>query len=68
MKKKIEKKLDLKKSTIANLDQDEKKKIKGGLSVFIETCDCYTEHKSCTLGINCCPPPEKVDNDTRYYC
>lgn len=68
MKKKIYKKLKLSKITITNLDNEYQKRIKGGLSVFIETCYCYTEHKSCSLLINCCPPPEKIDNDTLYYC
>ncbi len=58
MKKKLSKIMDLNKRTVANLNQKEKKKIKGGVTIF-ETCLCYTEHKSCSLHLNCCPPPEE---------
>lgn len=58
MKKKIEKKLVLKKSTVSNLNQEEKKMIKGGTSVLYVTCDCKTDHESCSI-IVCCPPPEE---------
>lgn len=68
MKKKINKKLNLNKNTVMNIGIEERKTIKGGFSVFFETCYCYTEHKSCSLYINCCPPPEKLDNETKYYC
>ena len=68
MKKTIKKKLILKKRTISNLSYEEKKKIRGGKSFLIDTCYCNTEHESCSLKINCCPPPEKADNDTLYYC
>ena len=59
MKKKIEKKLSLTKNTVSNLNREEKKKIKGGVSVLFFTCDCATDHESCSLFQNCCPPPEK---------
>lgn len=68
MKKKFSKKLNLNKNTVTHLNIEDQKKIKGGLSVFDETCYCNTEHKSCSLKINCCPPPEKADNDTLYFC
>ena len=68
MKKKLRKKLALNKSTIAKLDPQDKIKIKSGITAFAVTCDCYTEHKSCTLGGNCCPPAEKLDNPTIYNC
>lgn len=57
MKKKIENKMALKKITVSNLNREEKKKIKGGMSVFVHTCDCNTDHESCSIGLNCCPPP-----------
>jgi hypothetical protein len=63
----IEKKLILKKSTISSLTNKEKFNIKGG-SVIYGTCPCYTEHKSCSLLLPCCPPAEKLDNETKYYC
>lgn len=68
MKKKIYKKLNLNKNTVTNLSIFDQKKIKGGYTIFVETCYCNTEHKSCSLYVNCCPPPEKKDNDTLYYC
>ena len=58
MKKKVEKRLSLKKDTVTNLNHEEKKKIKGGTSVLYETCDCKTDHISCSV-IVCCPPEEK---------
>lgn len=67
MKNRIEKKLILKKKTVSNLNQEEMNKSKGG-TAFELTCYCYTEHKSCSLGGNCCPPAEKLDNQTGYYC
>ena len=60
MKKKLEAKLGLNKSTVVNLNREEKKKIKGGISVLVFTCDCNTDHKSCSVHLNCCPPPEKA--------
>lgn len=68
MKKKVSKKITLNKISVSNLNNDEEKKIKGGTTAFHPTCYCNTEHKSCSLQINCCPPPEKADNDTLYYC
>ena len=59
MKKKIEKKLALTKNTVSNLNPEETKKIKGGVSFLYETCYCETAHESCSIHINCCPPPEK---------
>lgn len=57
MKKKIENKMELKKITVSNLNHEEKKKIKGGISILHITCDCNTDHESCSLQVNCCPPP-----------
>lgn len=68
MKNRLEKKLFLRKKTVSNLDQKEMNKMKGGTTTFNITCFCYTEHKSCSLGVNCCPPAEKLDNQTGYYC
>lgn len=58
MKKQLSKELALNKRTVSDLNQVEKKNIKGGFTIF-ETCVCYTEHKSCSLFLNCCPPPEE---------
>lgn len=68
MKKKIYKKFILNKNTVTHLNSEDQKKIKGGTTAFHPTCYCNTEHKSCSLQINCCPPAEKLDNDTLYYC
>ncbi|MCK4762288.1 MAG: class I lanthipeptide [Candidatus Aminicenantes bacterium] len=54
MKKKLTKKLLLNKKTISQLQDEESRKIKGGLSMCIDTCSCNTD-KSCSHGINCCP-------------
>ena len=59
MKKKVVVKLGLNKKTVVNLDREEEKNIKGGVSVLVVTCDCNTNHNSCSIYINCCPPPEK---------
>ena len=61
MKKKVVVKLGLNKKTVSNLDREEKKNIKGGVSIFVVTCDCKTDHDSCSVYINCCPPPEEVE-------
>jgi hypothetical protein len=68
MKNKNIKKLSLNKRLITNLSKKEKFDLKGGTTGFFETNLCYTEHKSCSLLINCCPPAEKLDNETKYYC
>ncbi|MCK4762116.1 MAG: class I lanthipeptide [Candidatus Aminicenantes bacterium] len=68
MKKKIKNKLALNRSTIARLDPQDKIKIKGGNLDSAITVACYTEHKSCSIQINCCPPPEKLDNETFNNC
>jgi len=60
MKKKVEKKLTLNKITISDLNTKEKQIIRGGATLLAETCYCNTDHKSCSLKINCCPPPEEV--------
>lgn len=59
MKKKVVAKLGLNKKTVVNLNQEEKKRIKGGISVLVFTCDCNTDHKSCSVHLQCCPPPEE---------
>ena len=59
MKKKVVAKLGLNKKTVVNLNQEEKKRIKGGTSALYVTCNCNTEHDSCSIRINCCPPPEE---------
>ncbi|MCK4760553.1 MAG: class I lanthipeptide [Candidatus Aminicenantes bacterium] len=63
MKKKLTKKLLLNKETISQLQDEESRNIKGGLTVDYDTCKCNTA-KSCSDGLNCCPspPPEKLDN------
>jgi len=60
MKKKVQKKLELNKRTISSLDNSEKKEAKGGISALNISCDCNTDHKSCTLHVFCCPPPEEA--------
>ncbi|MCK4764346.1 MAG: class I lanthipeptide [Candidatus Aminicenantes bacterium] len=60
MKKKLTEKLLLNKETISKLQDEESRKIKGGFSDIFDSCLCKTD-KSCSDGMNCCPPPEKLD-------
>jgi len=60
MKKKVQKSLRLNKMTISNLNHKEKQQVLGGTTLGELTCYCNTDHKSCSLQINCCPPPEKA--------
>jgi hypothetical protein len=67
MKKRIEKKMALKETTVVNLDHKEKQEIKGGISFLAVTCDCNTDHESCSIFVNCCPPPKKaIENDSQF--
>ena len=61
MKKKLTKKLLLNKETISQLQDEESRSIKGGLTVPYDTCVCKTD-ESCSHHVNCCPspPPEKL--------
>ncbi len=59
MKKKLAKKLFLNKETISKLQDEESRKIKGGISYCNDSCSCKTDG-SCSDGLNCCPPPEKL--------
>lgn len=61
MKKKLSKQMALNKETIASLQSDEMKRIKGATIIF-GTCDCDTA--SCSIPIRCCdPPPENPLNN-----
>lgn len=58
MKKEFNKRLDLKKTTISNLLDDEMREIKGA-TFIVGTCVCDTA--SCSIEVQCCdPPPEKM--------
>ena len=54
MKKKLTQKLLLNKETISKLQDEESSKIKGGLTMCIDTCTCKTD-ESCSHDVNCCP-------------
>ncbi|MCK4760552.1 MAG: class I lanthipeptide [Candidatus Aminicenantes bacterium] len=62
MKKKLTEKLLLNKETISKLQDEESRKIKGGLSLCDDSCSCKTDD-SCSDGMNCCPTTrrEKID-------
>lgn len=58
MKNHKKKKLLLNKRTVAKLQKDDQERVQAGFTTYY-TCDCNTEHKSCSIVRVCCPPPEE---------